>query len=175
MARAAAAAVELVAAAVAASGPNPSLKLAWPALSNLWSPCHQLTQPLQLPTARAAAAPVAAAGVGEVVEVIAGKAVTTSSISEAVAMPQPLVRRQPRRQARQQWVTITTEAGEPRLVKVTSAVMEVTRVTDGTSKVTVAIIGNRRPPDNLILKLRGQTATEVKAPPKVPNIMTNLI
>ena len=116
---------------------------------------------------------MAEAGVGEVVEVIAGKAVTTSSISEAVAMPQPLVRRQPRRpQARQQWVTITTEAGEPRLVKVTSAVMEVTRVTDGTSKVT-AIIGNR-PPDNLILKLRGQTATEVKAPPKVPNIMTNL-
>ena len=173
MARAAAAAAaELVAAAVAASGPNPSLKLAWPALSNLWSPCHQLTQPLQLPTARAAAAPVAAAGVGEVVEVIAGKAVTTSSISEAVAMPQPLVRRQPRRQARQQWVTITTEAGEPRLVKVTSAVMEVTRVTDGTSKVT-AIIGNR-PPDNLILKQRGQTATEVKAPQKVPNIMTNL-
>ena len=160
------------AASAAAAGPNPSLKLAWPALSNLWSPCHQLTQPLQLPTARAAAAPVAAAGVGEVVEVIAGKAVTTSSISEAVAMPQPLVRRQPRRQARQQWVTITTEAGEPRLVKVTSAVMEVTRVTDGTSKVT-AIIGNR-PPDNLILKLRGQTATEVKAPPKVPNIMTNL-
>ena len=157
---------------VAAAGPNPSLKLAWPALSNLWSPCHQLTQPLQLPTARAAAAPVTAAGVGEVVEVIAGKAVTTSSISEAVAMPQPLVRRQPRRQARLQWVTITTEAGEPRLVKVTSAVMEVTRVTDGTSKVTT-IIGNR-PPDNLILKLRGQTATEVKAPPKVPNIMTNL-
>ena len=169
MARAAPAA-ELV--AVAAAGPNPSLKLAWPALSNLWSPCHQLTQPLQLPTARAAAAPVTAAGVGEVVEVIAGKAVTTSSISEAVAMPQPLVRRQPRRQARLQWVTITTEAGEPRLVKVTSAVMEVTRVTDGTSKVTT-IIGNR-PPDNLILKLRGQTATEVKAPPKVPNIMTNL-
>jgi len=167
MARAAPA--ELVA---AAAGPNPSLKLAWPALSNLWSPCHQLTQPLQLPTARAAAAPVTAAGVGEVVEVIAGKAVTTSSISEAVAMPQPLVRRQPRRQARLQWVTITTEAGEPRLVKVTSAVMEVTRVTDGTSKVTT-IIGNR-PPDNLILKLRGQTATEVKAPPKVPNIMTNL-
>ena len=164
MARAASAA-ELVVA-----GPN--LKLAWPALSNLWSPCHQLTQPLQPPTAPAAAAPVAAAGVGEVVEVIAGKAVTTSSISEAVAMPQPLVRRQPRRQARQQWVTITTEAGEPRLVKVTSAVMEVTRVTDGTSKVT-AIIGNR-PPDNLILKLRGQTATEVKARPKVPNIMTNL-
>jgi hypothetical protein len=93
-------------------------------------------------------------------------------------MPQPLVRRQPRRQARQarqprqQWVTITTEAGEPRLVKVTSVVMEVTRVTDGTSKVTT-IIGNR-PPDNLILKLRGQTATEVKAQPKVPNIMTNL-
>lgn len=155
------------------AGPNPSLKLAWSALSNLWSPCHQLTQPLQLPTARAAAAPVAAAGVGEVVEVIAGKAVTTSSISEAVAMPQPLVRPRQPRQARQwQWVTITTEAGEPRLVKVTSAVMEVTRVTDGTSKVT-AIIGNR-PPDNLILKLRGQTATEVKAPPKVPNIMTNL-
>ena len=169
MARAAAAAS---AAELVVAGPNPSLKLAWPALSNLWSPCHQLTQPLQPPTARAAAAPVAAAGVGEVVEVIAGKAVTTSSISEAVAMPQPLVRRQPRRQARQQWVTITTEAGEPRLVKVTSAVMEVTRVTDGTSKVT-AIIGNR-PPDNLILKLRGQTATEVKAPPKVPNIMTNL-
>ena len=170
MGRAAAA----VAAVVGLAGPNPSLKLAWPALSNLWSPCHQLTQPLQLPTARAAAAPVAAAGVGEVVEVIAGKAVTTSSISEAVAMPQPLVRPgQPRRpQARQQWVTITTEAGEPRLVKVTSAVMEVTRVTDGTSKVT-AIIGNR-PPDNLILKLRGQTVTEVKAPPKVPNIMTNL-
>ena len=164
-----------VAAAAGLAGPNPSLKLAWPALNNLWSPCHQLTQPLQLPTARAAAAPVAAAGVGEVVEVIAGKAVTTSSISEAVAMPQPLVRSgQPRRpQARQwQWVTITTEAGEPRLVKVTSAVMEVTRVTDGTSKVTT-IIGNR-PPDNLILKLRGQTATEVKAQPKVPNIMTNL-
>ena len=167
MARAAAAV-----AAAGLAGPNPSLKLAWPALSNLWSPCHQLTQPLQLPTARVAAVPVAAAGVGEVVEVIAGKAVTTSSISEAVAMPQPLVRRQPRRQARQQWVTITTEAGEPRLVKVTSAVMEVTRVTDGTSKVT-AIIGNR-PPDNLILKQRGQTATEVKAPQKVPNIMTNL-
>ena len=163
---------ELPAVAAAAAGPNPSLKLAWPALSNLWSPCHQLTQPLQLPTARAAAVPVAGAGVGEVVEVIAGKAVTTSSISEAVAMPQPLVRRQPRRQARQQWVTITSEAGEPRLVKVTSAVMEVTRVTDGTSKVTT-IIGNR-PPDNLILKLRGQTATEVKAQPKVPNIMTNL-
>ena len=167
----------LAAAAVAAglAGPNHSLKLAWPALNNLWSPCHQLTQPLQLPTARAAAAPVAAAGVGEVVEVIAGKAVTTSSISEAVAMPQPLVRPgQPRRpQARQwQWVTITTEAGEPRLVKVTSAVMEVTRVTDGTSKVT-AIIGNR-PPDSLILKQRGQTATEVKALQKVPNIMTNL-
>jgi hypothetical protein len=50
--------------------------------------------------------------------------------------------------------------------------MEVTRVTDGTSKVT-AIIGNR-PLDNLILKQRGQTATEVKAPQKVPNIMTNL-
>ena len=97
-----AAAVAAVAAVVGLAGPNPSLKLAWPALSNLWSPCHQLTQPLQLPTARAAAAPVAAAGVGEVVEVIAGKAVTTSSISEAVAMPQPLVRRQPRRpQARQ--------------------------------------------------------------------------
>ena len=170
MARAAAAAAV---AAAGLAGPNPSLKLAWPALSNLWSPCHQLTQPLQPPTARVAAVPVAAAGVGEVVEVIAGKAVTTSSISEAVAMPQPLVRRQPRRpQARQQWVTITTEAGEPRLVKVTSAVMEVTRVTDGTSKVT-AIIGNR-PPDNLILKQRGQTATEVKAPQKVPNIMTNL-
>lgn len=92
-------------------------------------------------------------------------------------MPQqPLVlRSQPQRQPRQQWVTITTVAGEPRLVKVTSAVMEVTRVTDGTSKVTTitTIIGNR-PPDNLILKLRGQTATEVKAPPKVPNIMTNL-
>ena len=48
-----------------------------------------------------------------------------------------------------------------------------TRVTDGTSKVTITTI-DKRPQDSLILKPRGQMDTEVKDLQKVLSIMTNL-
>ena len=74
---------------------------------------------------------------------------------------------------RPQWVTITTVEGELRPAKVTSAATVDTRVTDGTSKVTITTI-DKRPQDSLILKPRDQMDTEVKDPQKVLSIMTNL-
>ena len=71
-------------------------------------------------------------GVEEVAEVIAGKAVTTSSILEAVAVPHLLLVRSQQPRLPQ----ITTVEGEPRPARVTSAATVDTRVMDGTSRTT---------------------------------------